>query len=131
MSKKSEHWRETKRELACVTRLALSLADVAQKQHGGPNHLHCILLRLLLQWRGQILALLGDACPTEEYVTVKQQTSVIAEPPPSEEVSFPVRSFGYATQQYWAFLEALLNGLRAYEAQAERREHAPTPLPAA
>jgi hypothetical protein len=78
------------------------------------------------------LALLGDAGPTEESITVKEQTSLIAEPPPNEkEVSFPVRSFGYATQQYWAFLEALLNGLRAYEAQAERREHASTPLPAA
>lgn len=78
------------------------------------------------------MAILGDASPTEEYVTVKQQTSLIAEPPPIEkEVSFPVRSFGYATQQYWAFLEALLNGLRSFEAQAERREHAPTPLPAA
>jgi hypothetical protein len=76
--------------------------------------------------------LLGDTSPTEEYVTVNQQTSVIAEPPPiDKEVSFPIRSFGYATQQYWAFLEALLNGLRAYEAQAERRDHAPTPLPAA
>ena len=63
---------------------------------------------------------------------MKQLTSVIAEPPPiAKEESFPVRSFGYATQQYWAFLEALLNGLRAYETQAERREHAPTPLPAA
>ena len=78
------------------------------------------------------MALLGDVSPTEEYVTVNQQTSLIAEPPPiDKEVSFPVRSFGYATQLYWAFLEALLNGLRAYEAQAERREHAPTPLPAA
>jgi hypothetical protein len=63
---------------------------------------------------------------------VNQQTTLIVEPPPiDKEVSFPVRSFGYATQQYWTFLEDLLNGLRAYEAQAERREYAQTPLPAA
>ena len=63
---------------------------------------------------------------------MSQPSTVIAEPPAVEqEVSFPARAFGYASQQYWAFLNALINGLQAYELQVEGRDYAPTPLPAA
>jgi hypothetical protein len=49
----------------------------------------------------------------------------------TQEMSFPERAFGYGTQQYWAFLHALMSGLQAYELTRERGRHAPRPLPAA
>jgi hypothetical protein len=46
--------------------------------------------------------------------------------------SFPVRAFGYGTARYWAFLQAVLDGLRVYEAIAqEGDEYAAKTLPAA
>lgn len=49
----------------------------------------------------------------------------------TSEPSFPERAFGYGSQQYWAFLHALVSGLRAYEMPRERRNHASRPVPAA
>jgi hypothetical protein len=60
-------------------------------------------------------------------------TGVASLPPLREKGCwFPTRAFGYATQQYWAFIQALVDGLQAYDAQQEEgNDHAPTPLPAA
>ena len=32
------------------------------------------------------------------------------------EASFPARAFGYGTSRYWSFIQALVDGLRAYDA---------------
>jgi len=46
--------------------------------------------------------------------------------------SFLVMVCGSGTDKYWSLLDALLDGLRAYEARAaERRGHATLPLPVA
>lgn len=62
-----------------------------------------------------------------ERARLQTNASVVATP----ESSFPERAFGYGTQQYWAFLHALVNGIQAYELSRERRNHAPRPIPAA
>ncbi len=66
---------------------------------------------------------------------MEQSQKETAEPPSSQVVeapSYPVRAFSYGTPRYWALLEALVDGLCAYElALAGGREHASTPLPAA
>lgn len=58
-----------------------------------------------------------------------------SEPPSSQvasDASFPSRAFGRDTGRYRAFLHALMDGLRAYEALALGEVgHAATPLPAA
>jgi hypothetical protein len=51
--------------------------------------------------------------------------------PAPQDTSFPAQSFGYNTQHYWFFLEALVDGLHAYDLQQSGGEHAATPLPAA
>lgn len=53
------------------------------------------------------------------------------EKPPSPEGSFLDELFGYGTPPYWAFLEALLDGLIEYETKNGGAIHAPEPLPAA
>src|SRR5215469_3185722 len=60
--------------------------------------------------------------------------TVIADKPPSsgaEQASFPSRVFGYGTTLYHEFLEALLDGLRAYDAIQGGVDDGPSPLPAA
>jgi hypothetical protein len=68
--------------------------------------------------------------------TMEQQSQTLTAEPASSQVvevpSYPVRAFGYGTPRYWALLEALVDGLRAYEvALVGGKEHASTPLPAA
>jgi len=59
----------------------------------------------------------------------------VEEPPllasASQDASFPAQSFGYDTQPYWFFLEALVDGLAAYDLQQAGGDYAATPLPAA
>ena len=64
---------------------------------------------------------------------MKESQTAPVEPPSAvvEAPSFPSRAFGYATKRYWAFLEALVDELWAYEATRGGGDHAPTPLPAA
>jgi hypothetical protein len=65
---------------------------------------------------------------------MSQSSAESSEPPgvTAEEMgSFAVRAFGYATSWYWSFLDALLDGLQAYEAEQGGGGHAPAPLPAA
>jgi hypothetical protein len=53
---------------------------------------------------------------------------------PGEAVSLPARAFGFGTTRYVAFLEALVDGLRAYEVMKSGRKgsgYAAHPLPAA
>ena len=49
----------------------------------------------------------------------------------SLEASLPTRAFGYGTQHYWIFVEALMAGLRAYEALQKGGQRASAPLPTA
>jgi hypothetical protein len=63
---------------------------------------------------------------------MERQLEEQAEPPSSaRNNSFPARAFGRATSKYSGFLEALLEGLTAFEAAQGGRTHAGTPLPAA
>lgn len=63
---------------------------------------------------------------------MERQQKEQAEPPSSiHSNSFPVKAFGRATSEYYGFLEALLEGLNAFEAAQGGRVHASTPLPAA
>ena len=52
-------------------------------------------------------------------------------PSSSSQPTFPVEAFGFGTAQYFAFLEALLDGLLEYESTNGGTGHAPEPLPAA
>jgi len=45
--------------------------------------------------------------------------------------SLLVRAFGFATDRYWALLEALFDGLYEYDMRKGGSDHAPAPLPAA
>jgi len=49
----------------------------------------------------------------------------------SLEASLPTRAFGYGTHHYWIFVEALMTGLRAYEALQKGGPRASAPLPTA
>lgn len=64
------------------------------------------------------------------------QIAVTEPPSPARgaEASFPTRAYGYGTARYRAFLEALLDGLRLYDAMqgvGKGRTHAADPIPAA
>jgi hypothetical protein len=64
------------------------------------------------------------------------QSLTLAEEPPSsapvsQDASFPAQNFGYDSHRYWLFLEALVEGLFAYDLQQSGGDHAATPLPAA
>jgi hypothetical protein len=72
----------------------------------------------------------GGAHTHKEHI-VNQASQASSDQPPSAEASFPVRAFGCSTERYWTFLEALMSGLRAYEARQRGRTHAPNPVPAA
>jgi len=52
-------------------------------------------------------------------------------PPSLEQASFPVQAFGFGSGRYFAFLEALLDGLLEYETSVGGSGYAPEPLPAA
>jgi hypothetical protein len=64
-----------------------------------------------------------------------ERTEVSPKEPPSPSTgsaSFPGRAFGHGTARYFAFLEALVEGLRAYEAaQGGGKSYGSAPLPAA
>ncbi len=64
-----------------------------------------------------------------------EQASTAKSEPPAAFVSavgsFPIQAFGYGSVRYVAFLEALLDGLWAYEATQKERAYAQEPLPAA
>lgn len=49
------------------------------------------------------------------------------------QASFPVQAFSFDSARYWGFIEALVDGLSAYEAMIQKGscDHASTPLPAA
>jgi hypothetical protein len=62
------------------------------------------------------------------------QTLVDEPPAPTRrvEASFPTRAFGYGTGRYWSFMQALVDGLRAYDAlRMGGGKHAGQPIPAA
>jgi hypothetical protein len=64
--------------------------------------------------------------------TVDQEPQPSKDPPPAtHDASFPSVAFGACTSRYWAFLEALLIGLSAYEVLIEGSCHATQPLPVA
>ena len=63
---------------------------------------------------------------------MNQESQPSKDPPSAKcEASFPSVAFGSGTTRYWAFLEALLIGLSAYEALLDGSYHATQPLPVA
>jgi hypothetical protein len=62
------------------------------------------------------------------------QSLTLAEEPPSsapvsQDVSFPAQNFGYDSHRYWLFLEALVEGLVAYDLQQSGGDHTGCPQP--
>jgi hypothetical protein len=63
---------------------------------------------------------------------VDQESQPSKDPPlTTYDSSFPSLAFGSGTNRYWAFLEALLIGLSAYEAVMEGSCNATQPVPVA
>lgn len=73
----------------------------------------------------------GPAVLVSKERTVHPSQQLASEPPLGDEQSFATKAFGYATGRYWAFLEALLDGLMEYEVTKGDHEHAPSPVPVA
>lgn len=88
-----------------------------------PHHVRsCNGYGVALRW--------GDA---QWGCVMEQQVEVSAKEPPASHValSFPTRAFGFGSSRYRAFLEALVDGLCAYEAAQEGTRHASASVPAA